>query len=80
LVVIIVNFIGIWNEYYLAAVILPTQDLFTLPPGLASWFKTKYATDWPAMSAGIVLSVLPVFFLFIAAQDKIVEGWTVGHK
>jgi ABC-type maltose transport system permease subunit len=32
------------------------------------------------MSAGIVLSVLPVFLLFIAAQDKIVEGWTVGHK
>ena len=80
LVVVIVNFIGIWNEYYLASVILPTQDLFTLPAGLASWFKTKYSTDWPAMSAGIVLSVLPVFFLFIAAQDKIVEGWTVGHK
>jgi raffinose/stachyose/melibiose transport system permease protein len=80
LVVLIVNFISIWNEYYLASVILPTQDLFTLPAGLASFFKKKYSTDWPSMSAGIVLSVLPVFLLFIAAQDKIVEGWTVGHK
>ena len=71
LVVLIVNFIGIWNEYYLASVILPSQDLFTLPAGMASFFKKRYETNWPAMSAGIVLSVLPVFFLFIAAQEKI---------
>ncbi|MBT4512334.1 MAG: carbohydrate ABC transporter permease [Chloroflexi bacterium] len=80
LVVVIVNFIGIWNEYYLASVILPTQDLFTLPAGMASFFKKKYETNWPVMSAGIVLSILPVFLMFMAAQEKIVEGFRVGHK
>lgn len=80
IVVTILNFIAIWNEYFLAAVLLPSQKLFTLPPGMATTFLGKYSTNWPVMSAGIVLSVLPVFVLFILAQDKIIEGWAVGHK
>ena len=80
IVVAIVSFVRIWNEYFLAAVLLPSQKLFTLPPGLAATFKGKYATDWPAMSAGIILSILPVVVMFILAQDKIVEGWTAQQK
>jgi raffinose/stachyose/melibiose transport system permease protein len=80
LVVLIVDFISIWNEYFLAVVILPSQDLFTLPAGLATVFTSKYAADWPAIATGIVLSVLPVFVIFIMAQDRIIEGWTMSHK
>lgn len=80
LVVMIVNFISIWNEYFLAAIILPSQDLFTLPPGLAAAFIGKYSTNWPVMAAGIIMSVLPVFMLFMMAQEKIVEGWTFSNK
>jgi len=79
-VVTILNFIAIWNEYFLAAVLLPSQKLFTLPPGLATTFLGKYSANWPVMSAGIILSVLPVFVIFILAQEKIIEGWAVGHK
>jgi len=79
-VVTILNFIAIWNEYFLAAVLLPSQELFTLPPGLATTFLGRYSANWPVMSAGIVLSVLPVFVIFILAQEKIIEGWAVGHK
>ncbi|MDX1379266.1 MAG: carbohydrate ABC transporter permease [Anaerolineales bacterium] len=80
IVVAIVTFISIWNEYFLAAILLPSQDLFTLPAGLASAFIGKYSTNWPVMAAGIVLSVLPIFLLFLMAQERIVEGWTTGHK
>jgi raffinose/stachyose/melibiose transport system permease protein len=80
LVVMIVTFISIWNEYFLAAILLPSQELFTLPAGLASAFIGKYSTNWPVMAAGIVLSVLPIFFLFLISQERIVEGWTFGHK
>jgi N-acetylglucosamine transport system permease protein len=80
LVVIIFNFIGFWNEYFLASILLPSQDLFTLPAGLAASFSTVYATNWPAMAAGIILSVLPSLAMFVFAQDKIIEGWTVTGK
>ena len=80
LVVLMFNFISLWNEYYLASILLPSQELFTLPAGLAASFSTVYATNWPAMAAGIVLSVLPVLTMFVLAQDRIVDGWTMSGK
>lgn len=74
-VVVIFNFITFWNEYFLAAVLLPQQDLFTLPAGLTAEFASRWGTNWPGLSSGLVLSVLPVFALFMLAQDKIVDGW-----
>jgi raffinose/stachyose/melibiose transport system permease protein len=74
-VVLIFNFITFWNEYFLAAVLLPRQDLFTLPAGLTAEFASRWATNWPGLASGLVLSVVPVFALFMLAQDKIIDGW-----
>lgn len=80
LVVAILNFISFWNEYFLAAVLLPSQDMYTLPPGLAAVFVSKYSTNWPLLAAGLVISTIPTLVLFSFAQDKIIEGWTVTVK
>ena len=80
IVVAVFNVFNIWNEYLLAAFLLPSQKLFTLPPGLAASFVAQYATNWPAMAAGIVLSAIPLILIFVAAQDKIVEGFSFGSK
>lgn len=80
LVVVILNFLSFWNEYFLAAVLLPNQELFTLPAGLAAVFMGRYATNWPVLATGIFVSVLPSLGLFALAQDKIIEGWTVSLK
>jgi raffinose/stachyose/melibiose transport system permease protein len=79
-VVAVFNIFNIWNEYLLAAFLLPSQKLFTLPPGLASSFVAQYATNWPAMAAGILLSAIPLILIFVFAQDKIVEGFSLGSK
>lgn len=75
IVVSIMTFIFFWNEYYLASVLLPTQDLFTLPAGIASTFFARFRQDWPAAAAGALLSILPILIVFTFAQDKILEGW-----
>lgn len=80
LVVVILNFLSFWNEYFLAAVLLPNQELFTLPAGLAAVFMGRYATNWPVLATGIFISVLPSLGIFALAQDKIIEGWTVSLK
>jgi raffinose/stachyose/melibiose transport system permease protein len=80
LVVAVFNVFNIWNEYLLAAFLLPSQKLFTLPAGLAASFVAQYATNWPAMAAGILLSAIPLIAIFIIAQDKIVEGFSFGSK
>jgi ABC-type glycerol-3-phosphate transport system permease component len=80
LVVAVFNIFNIWNEYLLAAFLLPSQRLFTLPAGLAASFVAQYATNWPAMAAGILLSAIPLIIIFVVAQDKIVEGFSFGSK
>lgn len=76
----IINYIFLWNEYFLATIILSKQALFTLPPGLAAAFMGRYTSDWPVMAAGFTLCFLPTLLVFIFAQDKIVVGWTVSSK
>ncbi len=80
LVVALFTFVSLWNEYFLAAVLLPSQELFTLPAGLGSAFVARFATNWPMLAAGLMLSVLPTIVLFAFAQKRIVEGWTVTVK
>ena len=79
-VVAIFNIFNLWNEYLLAAFLLPSQKLFTLPAGLASSFVAQYTTNWPAMAAGILLSAIPLILMFVVAQDKIVEGFSLSSK
>ena len=79
-VVAVFNMFSIWNEYFLAAFLLPSQKAFTLPPGLAASFTSEYATNWPGMAAGILLSAIPLILIFVFAQDKIVEGFSFGSK
>jgi ABC-type glycerol-3-phosphate transport system permease component len=80
IVVALFNFVSLWNEYFLAAVLLPSQSLYTLPPGLASVFMSRFSTDWPMLAAGLVISILPTVVLFVFASQRIVEGWTVTVK
>jgi ABC-type glycerol-3-phosphate transport system permease component len=79
-VVAVFNMFNIWNEYFLAAFLLPSKQKFTLPPGLASSFSSEYATNWPGMAAGILLSAIPLILVFVFAKDKIVQGFAFGSK
>jgi len=75
IVVAIINFISYWNEYFLATVLASSQRFFTLPAGLAATLVNKHGTNWPVMSAAVLMSMIPVLVLFAVTQDKIVRGW-----
>jgi len=80
IVTAIINFIFLWNEYFLATIILPKQTLFTLPPGLAAAFIGRYTSNWPVMAAAFTVIFLPAVLIFIFTQDKIVVGWSGVSK
>src|ERR1700722_13635835 len=75
IVVAIINFISYWNEYFLATVLASSQRFFTLPAGLAATLVNKHGTNWPVMSAAVLMTMIPVLVLFVLTQDKIVRGW-----
>jgi ABC-type glycerol-3-phosphate transport system permease component len=76
IVVSIMNFISYWNEYFLATVLASSQRYFTLPAGLAATLVTKHGTDWPVMSAAVIMTMIPVLALFVLTQEKIMRGWS----
>jgi N-acetylglucosamine transport system permease protein len=75
----IFNFLAVWNEYHFALIFLTNADFRTLPVGLYNLHVSQqYAVNWPAMFAGVVLLVLPTLAIFVALQERIVAGLTVG--
>lgn len=75
----IFNFLGIWNEYNLALVILGKADYFTLPLGVARLaVQQDYKSDWTTMFAGLTLVMLPTLLVYAVFQRRLAEGITAG--
>ncbi|WP_050614940.1 carbohydrate ABC transporter permease [Bacillus testis] len=75
----IFNFVGIWNEYVLALILISDDVLKTLPVKMANIMMVQqYRTDWGALYAGIVLSFLPVVIFYLIFQKRLIEGSTAG--
>lgn len=77
--VTIFNFIGVWNEYINALTFITTDSKRTLPVGLANLMEVqRYATDWGALFAGLVVVMLPTAIFYGLLQRKITSGLNVG--
>jgi len=78
-VVGIFNAIGLWNEYGLALVLVPSAENRTLPLGIANLTMTQqYQSDWGALFAGLVIVMLPVLIVYLIFRDKIHETMLAG--
>jgi ABC-type glycerol-3-phosphate transport system permease component len=74
MVVLILTFINIWNEYIWAMIMLPSRSLRTLTVTLASYFKTEFTTDYAFLSAGVVIGMLPILIVYLFLQERIING------
>ncbi|GAB4563102.1 MAG: maltose ABC transporter permease MalG [Haliangiales bacterium] len=76
-VVFILAFIGGIIEYPVAAVLLQTQDNYTLAVGMQQYlYEQNYL--WGDFAAAAVLSGLPITIVFLLAQRWMVAGLTAG--
>ncbi|AIE84788.1 carbohydrate ABC transporter permease [Fimbriimonas ginsengisoli] len=79
IVVGIFNAIGLWNEYGLALVLIPSAANQTLPLGIANLTMTQqYQSDWGALFAGLVIVMLPVVIVYAIFRDRIHETMLAG--
>lgn len=73
----ILVFISVWNEYVFSTVLVSSNAVKTLPLGLAS-FQTAFISDYGLISAGVVLSIIPVLLVYVLLQEQIIKGMTDG--
>ena len=75
------TFIWTWNDFFTPLLFLNTPELYTVPLGLSSFKDSSGLTDYGALFAMSILSLLPVFVVFFIAQKALVEGIaTTGLK
>ncbi|MGI4894682.1 MAG: carbohydrate ABC transporter permease [Janthinobacterium lividum] len=72
-VLLVMTFMYRWNEFAWPLVALRDPALYTLPVGL-SFLQGQYTTDYPALMAGALISILPVLVLFGIAQRQFIAG------
>ena len=77
-VVVIFNFITIYNEFIFALVFLERTAHKTLPVGLGDFSGPQGAADVPLLCAALVCATLPMLLAYVLAQRHIIKGLTAG--
>ncbi len=75
--VIVLNLLGIWNEFTLSFLFLQKTSKLTITVALYS-FRGQYHVHWPHMFAGMLVAVAPIVIMFISAQKFFISGITEG--
>ncbi|GAA4191975.1 carbohydrate ABC transporter permease [Gryllotalpicola kribbensis] len=75
--VIIFQFLQTWNEFLYANTVLQDTGKLPLQPVLFS-LMGQYNTDWPTLTAGLTMSIVPVILVYVWMQRQFVAGLTLG--
>ncbi|BAC08934.1 carbohydrate ABC transporter permease [Thermosynechococcus vestitus] len=68
-------FIGAWSDFLWPLLVLDQPELYTLPIGVVTLAGT-FSLDWRLIAAGSVISIVPVFIVFICLQRYIIPSET----
>lgn len=71
------SFMSAWSEYLVAAVIMTSREMYTLPLGLKQ-FQSNFSTEWGLYAAGALVVAVPVMILFLALSRWLISGLTLG--
>ncbi len=77
-VVVILTFMGTFNEFVLARIILQDVKNYTYALGLWSFSTGPYEMEWGLFTAAALLGMLPMVILFLSLQRFLISGLTKG--
>lgn len=73
----IILFLNSWNTYIWPLIMMRTDDMYTVPLGVASLHGT-YLIDYGLLMSAAVLSVVPIMLLFLLLQRQFITGLMEG--
>lgn len=77
----IFTFIWTWNDFFSQYIYLSNPNLWTVSLALRGFLDAMGESQWGAMFAMSLLSIVPIFIFFIAFQKLLIEGIaTTGIK
>ncbi len=77
----IFTFIWTWNDFFASLIFLTSPDKYTVPLALRAFLDASGTSNWGAMFAMSIVSLIPVFLAFLFGQRFLIRGIaTTGIK
>lgn len=73
----IFTFMGAWNDFLWPRIVLSSEQVLTLPVGLAQ-LQMRNTSNQTQIMAGTVLTALPMIVVFLLLQRQFIAGMTAG--
>jgi ABC-type glycerol-3-phosphate transport system permease component len=73
----VLDAVATWNELVMALILLSSPGHRTVPLSLLN-FQGQFTTNFPGLSAGILIALLPILIAYGLLQRWIVSGLTAG--
>lgn len=73
----IIKGVAIYNDFITPYLFMPSSDLAMISTALFN-FKGPFAAQWEVISAGIVITALPILIVFLISQKWIYNGLVLG--
>ncbi len=75
--VVILQGLGIWNNFAQAVFFLQNQKMRTVPLAISLFFQ-QYGANWPVMAAAALIGLAPAVAAFLAFQKFFIRGMVTG--
>lgn len=76
--VAILQFVGAWNEYFLALILLRSPEVRTIPLAIQVFFYAWGRTEWEQVFAALTIGTLPIVIIYLLMQRQFIQGLTAG--
>ena len=76
--VAIIQSFSCWNEFSFALVLCSRNQMLQTVPLAMTNFKGQFASDYPKIMAGMLITMLPIVVLYFTFSKKIIEGMVTG--
>ncbi|WP_072804822.1 carbohydrate ABC transporter permease [Rhodococcoides yunnanense] len=74
----IITIVNEWNEYLWPFLMSDDSSVAPLPVGLTLLQNSEGYTNWGAVMAATILTILPILIVFLALQRHMIKGLTSG--
>ena len=69
--------VSVYNEYYMSSLYLQSNELKTISTALYR-FTGPYGNQYNYISAGVLITIIPILVLFLIFQKQVYSGMAAG--
>jgi ABC-type glycerol-3-phosphate transport system permease component len=74
----IFSFVGAWNNFFNAYILITTRDKYTLPMLVQTLRGDVYRHEYGAIYLGLAASIIPIIIIYFLFSRFIVSGISMG--